>query len=189
MDCGSITKGFVIDSCAQALPIGGTGTRIMLLNYADVDKENSTVKDGVVSNIALKSGKKGYLYETLENANEASATFSKGTYVSTYDHSVTLRCFVRSTDAKEFVNQMKDARLIAVVENREQDENHFEVYGWDSGLKLTENTYGTTLTDNVALAPVLSTDDTSKETKLPLTFFTTSGAATETAFVALASQS
>lgn len=189
MDCGKITQGFVGGACG-ALPIGGTGTRVMLLNYSDVLKSTSEFDESTstISDIKLKSGAKGYLYETIENADEASATYSKGTYTSQYDHSVTLRIFKDTIEAKTFVNQMKDARVIAIVEKRGSGNNKWEVYGWESGLKLSENTYSTTFTDNVAFAPVLASDDTSKETMLPYSFYTGSEEATEAAVLALAQE-
>jgi len=172
MDCSKITAGFVGGACG-ALPTGGTGQRVWLMNYEDIDRANCTLDaDGNISAIAMKTGKYAYLYETIDNANEASATFNKGTYVNNYDHSITLRIFKDNIAAKKFVNQLSGARIVAVVERKcvSSCDNIFEVYGWDSGLKMSENPYSTTLTDNVAMAPVLTSDDISKETTLPRTY-------------------
>lgn len=172
MDCSKITEGFVGGACG-ALPTGGTSSYVWLLNYDEVDKSKSTVDaDGNISAIAMKEGKYAYLFETIDNANEAGATFNKGTYVNNYDHTVTLRIFKDNIAAKKFVNALAGARVIAVVKRKCVDtcDNIFEVYGWDSGLKMSENPYSTTLTDNVAMAPVLMSDDISKETTLPRTY-------------------
>lgn len=187
MDCGKITQGFTGGACGTALPIGGTGAEVVLLNYSDVLKSGSEVDEekGIISKIALKSGAKGFLYSSIENSTEGSATLNAGTYVDNYDHSVTLRIFKDTAEAKAWVNSMKGARFIALVAKRTTGKNHWEAYGWDSGLKLSENTYNTTFTDNVALSPVISSDDTSKESSLPFTFFTESEEATDAAVYAL----
>lgn len=187
MDCGKITHGFIGGACGTALPIGGTGTEVVLLNYSDVVKDASGLDEvsGIISKITLKDGAKGFLFQSLENSTEGSATLSAGTYVDTYDHSVTLRIFKDTAEAKAWVNSMKGARFIAIVGKRTTGKNHWEVFGWDSGLKLSENAYNTTFTDNVALSPVISSDDTSKESSLPFTFFADSEKETDAAIYAL----
>lgn len=184
MDCGKITKAFVGGACGK-LPIGGTGTRVLLMNYADIASYDTT-EDGVVATITLKSGTKGFIYESIENSALGEATFNKGTYINTYDHKVTMRVFKDTIAARAFANEMKDARIVALVERREEGESHWEVYGIESGLKLTENPYSTTYADNVVLAPVLQSDDTSKESALPAIFYKTSAEATTAAVLALA---
>lgn len=186
MDCGKIISGFVGGSCGE-VPTGGTGTRVVLINYADIDKENSTVseEDATISEIALKTSKTGYLFETLEKANEGSITFTRGTYVDTFTHSLTLRLFADGKDAKKWVQSLVGARVVAIVEKLAGGDGKWEVYGWKAGLKLSELTYSTTYTDNVAFAPVLSSEDTSPESALPYTFYKTSEAETEAAVLAL----
>lgn len=184
MDCGKIIAGLVAGSCGK-LPVGGTGTRAIVINYSDVDKKTSALNEGVLSDIKLLTGKKGYLYESVENSSEGSYTFTRGTYTSGYDHSVTLRIFKNTTEARAWINSMKDARVIVILENRESGETKWEVYGWECGLKLSENTGSTKFEDHVVAAPVLSSDDDSIESDLPYIFFKTDEATTEAAVLAL----
>lgn len=184
MDCGKITAAFVGGACGK-LPIGGTGTRVALFNYADIASYDTT-DDGVIESLALVQGAKGYLFETIENSPQGDATFEQGTYVSAYTHQVTLRIFKDNIAARAWCNSMKDARLVAIVERREAGEAHWEVYGIESGLKLSENTYSTSYSDNVVLAPVLASDDTSKESALPAIYFVDSPEATTASVLALA---
>ena len=79
MDCGLITKTFVGGNCGK-LPIGGTGVRVMLINYADIASHDTT-EDGVINAIRLVSGKKGYLYESIENSALGEANVNRGTCV------------------------------------------------------------------------------------------------------------
>jgi hypothetical protein len=186
MDCGKITTGFTGGSCSDKLPIGGTGTRLIFINHSDIDFENSSAPSaGILDEIVLKTGKVGYLFETLGNANEGGFTFNKGTYVTTYAHSVTARMFKDGAAAKAWLDEIKDARLVIIVEKREDNASKFEVYGWNSGLKMSENTGSTTLTDNVAFAPVFSSEDGAQEPALPYTFFDTDEETTEAAITAL----
>lgn len=186
MDCGKITKGFVGGACGK-LPIGGTGTRIWVFNHADIDKSASVYNDetDTISSIVLHSGKKGVLFETIENSNVGEASFTRGAYTAGYIHSVTMRIFKDSAAAKAWVNSIKDARLVVVVEKRQDGDSKFEVYGWESGLKLSDSPYSTTYTDNVALAPVISSDDDSPESDLPYAFYTESVETSEAALNAL----
>jgi hypothetical protein len=74
------------------------------------------------------------------------------------------------------------------VENRAtgaKGSTKYEVYGWDSGLKLSENAFTTDFADNVVFAAKLASDDNSKEGQLPLSYFITSISATETALAGL----
>lgn len=164
MDCSKITKGFVVASCDN-LPTGGTGSKVYLFNYADIDRSSSTKTKQTISVIALKDGAKGYQYESFDNSTDGSATLNKGTYVSNYDHQVQLRLFAEDEDAREFLADAKEARIVAVVQKKGSVE--FEVYGWESGLKMSENAYATKYTDNVAYAPIFKSDDNSKESDLP----------------------
>lgn len=172
MDCSKITAGFVGGACG-ALPTGGTGSKIWLFNYEDIDYATTTVDDnGDITTLALKSGKQGYIFETVDNSNLGEATFNKGTYVDTFNHAVTLRIFKDDMAAKAFCNKMVGARLVAFVERKciASCDNHIEVYGWESGMKVADMPYSTTFQDNVALAPKLETDDISKEMQLPRTY-------------------
>ena len=171
MNCTEITAGFVGGACG-ALPAGGTKALVYLFNFDDIDRSASVIdEDGNITTLALKTGKKGVIFQTLDNGNEGGATFNKGTYIDTYDHSVTLRIFDDSKAAKKFVNTLGGARVVAIMQrNSKATDNELEVYGWESGLKMSENPYSTNFTDNVAYAPVLATDERSKETMLPRTY-------------------
>lgn len=183
MDCGKISAGFLAGACGK-LPIGGTATRVILLNYADIASKTIN-EDYSISDITLHEGKHGYMFETIENSVQGDATFEKGTYVSNYIHSLTLRIFRDTLEAREWTNNLNEGRFVALVERREAGEAHWEAYGIESGLKLSENTYSTAYNDNVVLTPVLASDDTSKETALPAIFYKDSAEATEAAVLAL----
>lgn len=187
MDCGKIIEGLVGGVCDE-IPIGGTATRAVIINYADVDKESSTFNTSnteVIESIAMKEGKKGYMFETIDNVMDADSALNVGTYFRRYDHSVTLRIFKKNIEVKQWMASLKDARVIIVLENRASGEGKWDVYGWDSGLKLSEDTFNAKYTDDVVFAPKFASDDTSKESTHPKTFYITGEKETEDAILSI----
>lgn len=182
MDCGKISAGFVAGACGK-LPTGGTGTHIVLINYADISGVTYAETTGAITAITLASNAKGYLFETIESSALGECSFEKGTYVSQYTHQVTMRVFKDTIAARKFVNDLTEARLVAIVERREAGEAHWEVYGIESGLKMSDNPTSTDYSDNVVFAPVLASDDVSKESKVPAVFYDGTSAASTTAAV------
>jgi hypothetical protein len=67
LNCSSIAAGLVAASCTK-LVVAGTGQKVIVLNYYDVDKPNCTVTSNVISAIQLKTDKIGYPFETFENS-------------------------------------------------------------------------------------------------------------------------
>lgn len=187
MDCAKIAAGLAAADCGK-MATSGTGTKVVLMNYDDIDKASSTVSSGVCTSLVLAAGKLAYLFESIDKATTGEATFAKGTYIDSYDHAVTLRIFVKDQTSKNFINSLTNARVVAIVENRAtgtSGNTKYEVYGWDSGLKLSENAFTTDFADNVVFTAKLASDENSKEGQLPLSYFASTLAATETALAGL----
>lgn len=187
LDCSQINVGFAMDSCSR-LSIAGTGSRVILLNYSDINKALSEEAENVIASIVLKAGAKGYEVASLPDATVGEDTLSAGTYRNRHLHSVTVRIFKKSEAAKKFVNSLTDARIVAIVENNdigEEGEVKYEVYGWDSGLKLSELTASTELTDEASYVCGLASKDSALEFTLPKSFFNTDAATTDSAIEAL----
>ena len=103
-------------------------------------------------------------------------TNNAGTYPKTHQHNVVVRIFKKSEAAKKFVNGLTNARVIAIVENNDTGDNgdtKYEVYGWDSGLELTEITVTTEMTDGVAYQVTLANGTIAQEGSLPMSLFNT----------------
>lgn len=162
--------------------IAGTTARVILLSYSDVDKSKSVVTDNVISSLILKAGATGYEVDSLPNATVGSDTINAGTYLKTHQHNVVVRIFKKSEAAKKFVNGLANARVIAIVENNDTGDNgdtKYEVYGWDSGLELTEITVTTEMTDGVAYQVTLANGTIAQEGSLPMSLFNTDEATTD----------
>lgn len=175
LDCSKIKTGFINQTCGKPA-IAGTTARVILLSYSDVDKSKSKVTDNVISSLILKAGATGYEVDSLPNATVGSDTINAGTYLKTHQHNVVVRIFKKSEAAKKFVNGLTNARVIAIVENNDTGDNgdtKYEVYGWDSGLELTEITVTTEMTDGVAYQVTLANGTIAQEGSLPMSLFNT----------------
>lgn len=175
LDCSKIKTGFINQVCGKPA-IAGTTARVILLSYSDVDKSKSVVSDNVISSLILKAGATGYEVDSLPNATVGSDTINAGTYLKTHQHNVVVRIFKKSEAAKKFVNGLSNARVIAIVENNDTGDNgdtKYEVYGWDSGLELTEITVTTEMTDGVAYQVTLANGTIAQEGSLPMSLFNT----------------
>lgn len=187
-NCSAIVNGVVANQCCIPSVPGVLGD-VTLINWNDVDRAGSTISaDGVISVLLLKTGKKAYRFDMLDNSTEGNISYNKGTYFGSWQHDVSLRFFVRSDEAKSFLNKMPCGRIVAIVHNRDGglDKNQwFEVYGWDSGLELNEVTGSTTMPDGVVYDVTVGSGDTSKEAAVPKTLDYGSEADTEKAIDSL----
>lgn len=175
LDCSKIKIGFTNQVCGKPA-IAGTTARVILLSYSDVDKSKSVVTDNVITSLILKAGATGYEVDSLPNATVGSDTINAGTYLKTHQHNVVVRIFKKSEAAKKFVNGLTNARVIAIVENNDTGNNgdtKYEVYGWDSGLELTEITVTTEMTDGVVYQVTLANGTIAQEGSLPMSLFNT----------------
>lgn len=181
LDCSKIKTGFINQVCGKP-SIAGTTARVILISYSDIDKAKSVVTDNVISSLILKVGATGYEVDSLPNATVGSDTINAGTYLKTHQHNVVVRIFKKSEAAKKFVNGLTNARVIAIVENNDTGDNgdtKYEVYGWDSGLELTEITVTTEMTDGVAYQVTLANGTIAQEGSLPMSLFNTDEATTD----------
>lgn len=184
MDCSVITAGLVAAQCDKA-PVGGTAGKVYIVNFADIDKDTSVVTKNVISSLVLKDGKNGFAFESLDDSTLGEFSANVGTYFSNWQHDVTLRIFAKSQEAKNFLDNSLNARVVLVVENRESGETKFECYGWDSGLKISEVTGSTEVTDGIVYSAKFSSTENSRESSLPKSVFVTSEEATRTMLEAL----
>lgn len=187
MDCSKITAGLVAASCTAA-EIAGTGSAVTLLNYADIDKETSVVASNVIQSIVLSGAAVGFTFESLEDSHVGEVALAKGLWYNEFDHTLTLRVFVKTEAAKAFVNGIKNARIVPIVSNKATGtagNTKYEAYGWDAGLKVTELTGTTEFADKVVYTIKLASSDNSKEQTLPKSVFITSLTVTESMLASL----
>ncbi|MCL1936817.1 MAG: hypothetical protein FWF52_00270 [Candidatus Azobacteroides sp.] len=180
-DCTRITNGLVGVKCNEPT-IPGTGSRVILINYSDIDRKLSTIEDNVITLLALKQGLKGYEFVSLNNSIVGEISYNKTTYFGNWQHDLTLRIFAKNDEAKKFVNKLNGSLVVAVVENKENGPNgevKYELYGWDAGLELNEATAATEMAESVVYQFKLGSGTNSKESSLPKSVFKTDLTQTE----------
>ncbi len=187
IDCSTIKVGVSVTDCADDATPGTTG-RLILLSYTDIDRAGSTVASNVITELLLKAGKLGYEVHSLPDADVGSTSLVAGTYKNSFSHNIVARVFIKTEQTKEFVNQFTSARVVGLLENSEAGADgavKWEVYGWDSGLKLTELESTTAMADGVVYGLTLATPETGREGSIPKSFFKTDEATTDAAIESL----
>ena len=181
-DCSKLGMGLQAVVCGKP-PVAGTGSKVILLNYSEIDRNLSVVADNVITALVLKQQATGYEFRGLDNSNLGATTLNKGTYMSNFQHDLTLRIFAKNEASKKFANSLNGARVVAIVQNKEQGDNgsvKWECYGWDAGLELNEFESNTEMADSVVYQILLGSGENSKESSLPKSVFSTDLTTTET---------
>lgn len=189
MDCTDLTANVVAAVCGKQA-VSGTGKRVILINYDDIDRVASTVADNVITLLKLEGTKKAFTFTTHGDSTLGETSLKVGTYVNSWVHNATLRVFTKDEVSKDFVNTLAGAKVVAIIENNEVGTAgavKYEVYGWESGLELSEAGGTTELADGVVYNLKLSTNEKSSENSLPKSYFITDLATTETQLESLIS--
>lgn len=191
MDCSKITAGIIAADCAKP-EISGTAGNVWLINYADIDRVLSILADNVITDLVLTDDAKAYVFESLTNGVLGETSINKGTYISNWQHDLTLRIFAKSEAAKKFVNSLNGARVVAIVETNSLNgtgatlgATKYDVYGWSAGLELNEFTGTTDMADGIVYQPKLGSG-TAKEDSIPKSLFKTDLATTRALLDSLA---
>lgn len=181
--CDNINADILYD-CDNP-PSGGANDRLILFNYDDING-NVTIDPSnkiIFTNITLASGKRGYVFEGLNNSNEPRSEMIKGRYVNGYDHEVMFKVFLNSPAAKAQLQRLDGAKVVALVQNNHKGEDGnaaFEIYGYETGLRLQELTR--TIADaetQGAYNVVIRNDEVSRPSSLPQTLWDTDFATTK----------
>lgn len=185
VNCAKLAANVTAAAC-KFVPAGIQGDCV-LINFDDWKAATITKSGDVISAIALASGKNGYHIVSHDKAFTGSYSMTKGTYVNGYVHQLVLRSFDRTQGVKNFVNVMTNGRFVAIVINMDttNDATKFEVYGGDSGLKVSASTFDSSNTDGVINEMTLASEDGELESRIPDSFFSTDLATTAAAYAAL----
>lgn len=196
MSCKTIAASLIADICGEQAA-SGTGARLIILNFNEVDKSLSSVTGNVIDSIVMKATKVGLsLTSADDNANLGEYSLVRGTYKPRWQHDVTGRLFTKDELTKTFMNDIVGSKVIIIVQNKAEGYTNqstktgpgatkYEVYGWDSGLEVLEATGSTEIADGVVYQFKAGSPERSKEGSLPKSFFDTDLATTELALEAL----
>ncbi len=181
MNCAELTKGLIADACKRA--VSGLNGRILLMNYADIDRTATTELDGVVEALQLKEGKYAQAFEFKDTTLVAEHNLVKEAYLPTWEHIINAKILAKTQEAKNALEVLSKAKVVAIVENKEQGADgsvKYEMYGYDAGMELTESNNTTAFADGVVYNIKLASPANEKESSLPRTIFKTSAATTDT---------
>lgn len=193
MDCMRITGDVVAAKCCEP-PLAGTYGDLVLINYASIDRDLTTVEDGVITALVLKEGERAYLFDTIEDTIEGNFSLEAGTYMNYVQHDVIARFLAKTENGKQWLNNMLCGRVVAILHAKEPGSLdgtaqpgmlYREVYGFEAGLVITALEGSTTMEDGVYAEFTLGSSDTSKERTLPKTLWYGSITATDAAIEAL----
>jgi hypothetical protein len=189
-DCtGKITAGFTVD--CNFLPVAGLTANAVLINFEDIDRGATTKSTTpgsqlVMTNLQLKPGTTGYLFTGIKQSNGKSYEFVPvDNLPGRFSHSFTGRIFNPSAANKEQLRNLAlGAKYVMIVEQLwkgEDNEEAFEVLGFDAGLILSEAT-NNSAEDSNTISIVLSSEEGIEEPNPPYNLLETDYPTTKTAF-------
>lgn len=136
----NITKNLLFD-CADAPKKGLSGGKAIIINYGDLNLSATTSSGATISDLVTDSGTAGFSIEWYkELASTATAYAPNAEDVDGYTHSFLARLSTSTAENAERANELKNGRFVVVVETEygAGTDEAFKVYGFDSGLELSE---------------------------------------------------
>lgn len=171
--CGILTSGSQYDCNNPIQP--GLLPQIILFNRTDII--DYTVVGNVITDINLKSGKVGYLFETIRQGLDARFEKLDAGLQAGYSHQTTFQIHNISSEQKEEIRKLSLNKLVAVVFNQPvagNDDSYFEIFGAQTGMQSLEITRGNRDLETAgAFNIILETPEDVRESKIPYTFFDT----------------
>lgn len=130
------------------LPIKGFNYDGVLINRADIDFDTITYKanshNHTLTNLPVKSGKRGYLVQQPKNApyNGTQITMEEGAFMNTFTKELHLIVFGEDEVSVSYISeQFANGEFVAVLRRREPNGKiAYVIYGLENGLRATEIT-------------------------------------------------
>jgi len=173
MSCVTKIATAVLNACDKP-SVGGASDSVVLINYVDWEKATKTVSSTnlmLMTDIVLAGTDLGYKFEFVDETMNGTQTFDLAT--KTYTHSLTGMLNVSSADIKETLHDAIGGRFVAIVTNRNPNGDvKFEIYGNDSGMKISQ--YDKDLNANAGnYTLTMTSTEKSKESKSLMSLFKT----------------
>jgi hypothetical protein len=137
----------ILKNCANL--VAGIRDVAYLINYEDVDKDNSAFDPSnplLCTQLVLKTASpvlSAYKIEGYNFSNEHKTSLVKKTYQKVWEHGFIFRVFDNTPEVKLWVQQAVDSRFMIIQENNynkrltsPHGRTVFEILGWDFGLEL-----------------------------------------------------
>ena len=146
MNCDKLLALGISPDCDNP-HIGGMEADGVIFNRADVDFDASTREKNIITNLALKSGKKGFeIFQIGNNPFTGSnSAFVAGTYINKFTHQVNFLIYDHSAECCEkIIDQLANGEFVVVLKNKHvgaDSKSKYQVYGYEAGLKMTEGSH------------------------------------------------
>lgn len=179
-ECIGVFQGAEFD-CEDQLQ-AGVEPLITVINSDDILSFPKT--DGTISDIILKPGKKGFVFQGTRNSVVPEMTNKVSGFSNRYSHKVQYQVFDVSQLQKNNLNGLANKAHVIIVYNRSRTEEQaaFEVYGEGVGLELPDGGLirlpGDQATGGSFTVISQTADDGAQEEALPRTFWDTDYATT-----------
>lgn len=135
MSCGTITRGSVIEECAD-LPVAGTRARLILINFDHIVRMY-TNDEGKIISIVMESGKVGYEFTGFRNdVKKSDEVIIRELSNNRFSHAVGFVVYETDQVQKTNLERLARGRFVAIVENKGKDADSLEVLGRDCGLRI-----------------------------------------------------
>ncbi len=187
--CGNIVNGHIYD-CNKTIT-GGAEQEAVLMNRADIDKVNSVIDrtdtTHKVTHLQLYAGKTGYLIGGAIDKKHIGgvAKFNRNDDGrNDYEHGFNFKVYDLSEETLSFLKQLgKGADLVVVMKMKDtgvDGNTKYSIYGYDSGLKLSELNLSTL--EGKGTTPIILKSVDDMEPHLPMIYFDTDQATSDTQF-------
>jgi len=134
MSCGTIDTGSAAD--CEALPIGGTRARILVMNYEDIEGYTETA-DGTITAIDLVTGAFAYEFTGFRNdVKKSEEVIKPDVGIPKFKHLVGWVIYERTQIQKNNVENLARGPFVVIVENKGKDSTSFEVVGKGVGVQI-----------------------------------------------------
>lgn len=181
MACGEITRGAVVDDCAD-IPPGGTRARVLLANFDDVLSYTEDANEQITA-ITMDSGATFFEFTGFRNDMKSFQEVIKPEIgLPKFKHSVGLIVYDNTQLQKNNVENIARGKFVAIIENKGKDVNSLEVVGKGVGLEIVAGQIRNAHENGGFFTLTLSTaDDIGElEPQLPQTLTAASYAAIQT---------
>ncbi len=137
----SLEKGY--ESTGYIVSRSDVDFSSIVYGYDNEDPQDPVVyPDTVITQMALKSGKKGSYIEQLKNPfSGTSVALAVGDYRSTFTNTLSFNIFGNSPEVAKIVNGLANDEFIVILEQKAKGENGesaFRIFGLSNGLTASE---------------------------------------------------
>ena len=179
--CSGIAAGATYSCDSPIQP--GVNPRIWLANKDDITGFTYGSNTSLVTGITMASTKTFYVYQGFRQSVEPSVEFVPGALAIGYDHILNFSVFDISSTQKVNLQKMALNKIVAIVENANATGNGdsvFEIFGAGNGLEVTALTRLSRDADTMGSFSITlkTSDNEGKESKLPLSLWSTDYATT-----------